>query len=686
MYSFRYGGPQGREMTLVEATDLVVVRTENGQQLDDLNLSEAARDLASSLIPFAAFPEADVVVYQIASQRGMASMSIRNKVRSSFKNEKGIKFAGRVLKDANTGVVFIYTENFFVKFKDGTSEKRCAELLKKHQLSTAEKLVFAENAYFAKADEGTGLKIFEISDALLKEKEVEYCHPELVQEKRYKAVFPMQWHLIKTTVNGKEVDASVNIEEAWKTTKGKGITICVIDDGVDIDHPEFQGAGKVVFPRDTILNTDNARPRGFGDNHGTACAGVACANGTGKASGVAPEAKLMPIRCGGLGSISESKAFAWAADNGADVISCSWGPADGAWDNPNDPLHRMNFPMPDSARLAIDYALTKGRGGKGCVITWAAGNGNESVDLDGYAAYPPIIAVAACNDRSKRSVYSDFGKAIWLSFPSNDIFAPRINPVRPLTPGIWTTDRVGERGYNPGTPNAEGTVGDKEGLYAADFGGTSSACPGAAGVIALVLAVNPKLTAAEVKNLLRNSCDQIDPEKGAYDANGHSIFYGYGRINPAKAVDNAKGLQQGPQNVKVSGMAHFSPGAKVKISEGKWTSDNQEFNRLVGLELKLDPATPELSIQYRLNLARIGTTPWAVNGDFTGVLNQNRRAIGLEIRLIGPAASQFSVAYEAKIVGRTTVVKARDGQVCGSAGLSGSSIQEIRVMIEKRSS
>jgi hypothetical protein len=42
--------------------------------------------------------------------------------------------------------------------------------------------------------------------------------------------------------------------------------------------------------------------------------------------------------------------------------------------------------------------------------------------------------------------------------------------------------------------------------------------------------------------------------------------------------------------------------------------------------------------------------------------------------------------YEAKIVGRTTTVKARDGQVCGSAGLSGSSIQEIRVMIEKRSS
>ena len=67
------------------------------------------------------------------------------------------------------------------------------------------------------------------------------------------------------------------------------------------------------------------------DNHGTPCACVAAASGI-KASGVAPEAMLMPIRLrSGLGSMSEATAFKWAVDHGADIISCSWGPDDGDW-------------------------------------------------------------------------------------------------------------------------------------------------------------------------------------------------------------------------------------------------------------------------------------------------------------------------------------------------------------------
>ncbi len=160
----------------------------------------------------------------------------------------------------------------------------------------------------------------------------------------------------------------------------------------------------------------------------------------------------MPIRlASSLGSQHEADAFQWAADHGADVISCSWGPRDGAWFNPDDPLHTAVTPIPASTRLAIDYASTTGRGGKGCVILFAAGNGNESVDNDGYASYPRVIAVAACNDRGVRSIYSDFGRAVWCAFPSNDVAFPAANHPAPLTSGIWTTDRRGAQGYNPGT-------------------------------------------------------------------------------------------------------------------------------------------------------------------------------------------------------------------------------------------
>jgi subtilisin family serine protease len=367
---------------------------------------------------------------------------------------------------------------------------------------------------------------------------VVYCHPELIQERRRKQVFPQQWHLKATTVNNVTVNAHVNVEAAHAITRGAGVTIAVIDDGADIDHPEFGGAGKIVAPRDATLRTSDPRPQDDGDNHGTACAGVACANGVEGASGVAPLAKLMPIRlAAGLGSIKEAEAFRWAADNGADVISCSWGPADGQWWNANDPLHTRFVPLPASTKDAIDYVVTTGRGGKGCVVLFAAGNGNESVDNDGYASYDKVVAVAACNDQSKRSVYSDFGKAICCAFPSSDFGHAPFNHPEALTPGIWTTDRLGNFGYNPGDLR----FGDVAGKFTNDFGGTSSACPGAAGVTALVLSANTALRWNEVKDILRRACDRIDPQGGQYDANGHSKFYGHGRLNAETAVKLAKG-------------------------------------------------------------------------------------------------------------------------------------------------
>jgi subtilisin-like proprotein convertase family protein len=218
------------------------------------------------------------------------------------------------------------------------------------------------------------------------------------------------------------------------------------------------------------------------------------------------------------------------AQHGADVVSCSWGPVDGEWWNRNDPQHRAVVDLPDSTRLAIDWAVENGRNGKGCVITWAAGNGNESVDNDGYASYVRVIAVAACSDRGKRSVYSDTGNALWCAFPSSDFTSPQ------LTPGIWTTDRSGGSGYNPGAPNANG---DDAGAYTQELGGTSSACPGAAGAAALVIARNPNLRWDEVKDVLKRCCTRIDNSGREYDANGHSKQYGDGRLDAGKAVELA---------------------------------------------------------------------------------------------------------------------------------------------------
>ncbi|MFG0262436.1 MAG: S8 family serine peptidase, partial [Novipirellula sp. JB048] len=327
---------------------------------------------------------------------------------------------------------------------------------------------------------------------------------------------------------------------AHEMTRGSDVTIAVIDDGFDIDHPEFSRPGKVVAALDVVSASSDPRPQDpyldTPDDHGTACAGVACASGVDGAIGVAPESRLMPIRLmANLGSMAEAKAFQWAADHGADVISCSWGPEDGPWYAPQDPRHDRIHRLPTSTRLAIDYALSRGRGGIGTSVLFAAGNGNESVENDGYASYEKVIAVAACNDRGTRSVYSDYGPSIWCCFPSSDFeFLEEQHPA-PLTTGIWTTDRSGSRGYNSGVLHA----GDANGHYTNSFGGTSSACPGVAGVVAMMLSVNPDLTPLEIKDLLRRCCDRIDPDGAQYDASGHSESYGYGRINARRAVELA---------------------------------------------------------------------------------------------------------------------------------------------------
>jgi hypothetical protein len=129
--------------------------------------------------------------------------------------------------------------------------------------------------------------------------------------------------------------------------------------------------------------------------------------------------------------MSEAESFAWAVDHGADVISCSWGPDDGGG----------AMPLPDVTRVAIDDALQRGRGGRGTPIVWAAGNGGEDVELDGYASYDGVIAVAACDYRARRCRYSDYGPSVFYSFPSgrNDDGSDH---------GIFTIDRRGRAGYN----------------------------------------------------------------------------------------------------------------------------------------------------------------------------------------------------------------------------------------------
>jgi subtilisin family serine protease len=333
---------------------------------------------------------------------------------------------------------------------------------------------------------------------------------------------------------------------AWQITAGSpGIAIAIIDDGVDVDHHAF--LDRLLQHYNAIDKSDNPRPpleKFEAYLHGTACAGLAvgASSATVGTSGVAPGCRLMGVRLlervipttaqqaintalAGEDKLAVARALSvvqpyreltsisWAAKNGADVISNSWGPPDGY------AKHGRVYPMDDGVQLAVAYAVEKGRGGKGCVICWAAGNGDESISGDGYASHPDVLAVAACTVDGTRAAYSDYGPEVAITAPGGG-----------YSDGLLTTVSVDLAGREK---------------YRYDFNGTSAATPIVAGVAALLLSQYPELTRSQVYDILKASADKIDPAGGQYDSNGHSPYYGYGRVNAAKALAEAETRQHG---------------------------------------------------------------------------------------------------------------------------------------------
>lgn len=293
--------------------------------------------------------------------------------------------------------------------------------------------------------------------------------------------------------------------------RGEGATIAVVDDAVDTRHPEF--AGRVVSAWDASTGGASSLPRGW-QPHGTKVAGLALASGI-HVSGLAPAARLMGVRVPALtiaaGDPTEAHAIRWAAEHGADVICCAWAPR-----NPT----AESGQLPEHTRDAIDDALRYGRRGKGCVIVFSSGNDGCDIAVNGYASHPGVIAVGACNTRDKHANYSGWGASLWCVFPSND-------PDDPIGAGAsaLTTAPVGSF-----------LLGD---TFYTRFGFTSAACAAVAGIAALILSAAPHLRAGEVRSLLASACIPIDVEQGEYDSAGHSPVYGYGRVDPRRAVSLA---------------------------------------------------------------------------------------------------------------------------------------------------
>jgi subtilisin family serine protease len=274
---------------------------------------------------------------------------------------------------------------------------------------------------------------------------------------------------------------SYGITRAWDTTRGAGVTVAVIDTGIDGSHPDLTGT--VVGGTDVsgVGAANGQKPIGADSQHGTMVASMLAGHGHGAGDGVigvAPAAKLLAVSVGfGVGSSDSddqiARAVRWSVDNGADIINMS--------------LTRNTLDWPTSWDDAFLYAMEHG-----VIVVAAAGNrGSGTTEVGAPATMPGVVVVAGVDRNGKASFdASSQGITLTVSAPSEDLV-----------------------GASPGG-----------GYYS--WAGTSGATPLVAGVLALIKASHPNLSAGNIINRLTATATPA----------GDAIVYGSGLMNASAAV------------------------------------------------------------------------------------------------------------------------------------------------------
>ena len=381
------------------------------------------------------------------------------------------------------------------------------------------------------------------------------------------------WGLNNTGQTGGTPDADIDAPEAWDISTGSSsVVVAVLDTGVDYNHPDLidnMWINQDEIPDngiddDTNGYIDDVLGWNFEDedndpidfySHGTHCSGIIGAvgnNGTGVA-GVNWQVSIMPLRIIGYqdheGFCSDAaEGIIYAVDNGAHIMSCSW------WTDQH---------YSQTLEDAVAYSNQRG-------VLLAAAAGNQSRDSDDPAfqvwpaewPYENIISVAATDHRDYRAWFSNWGLV------SVDVGAPGEEILSTYWPG-----------------------GDYQ-----SRSGTSMAAPHVAGTLALMLSVNPDLSAAELKNVLFGTVDPVSSLQG--------ITVTGGRINAHRALQALSGVQFPP--VAAAGKdLHVLTGSVVQL-------DGSE---------SYDPNLDALTYQWTLfpppGSAAVLTDPGAVNPQFT---------------------------------------------------------------------
>jgi subtilisin family serine protease len=330
-------------------------------------------------------------------------------------------------------------------------------------------------------------------------------------------MFSDQWFLNQPS------DADIDAPEAWDITTGStDIAVAVIDGhGYDMGHAEM--AGKYISPYNAVDDNNDPSASHSEENHGTPCAGIIGAltnNATGVAS-VGYNTRVVPIKMGfnyGSGGTFQTsdlvliRSCEHVMTSPLAIVAVSNSYSMGSWANIQ------------SIRTAFSNMRTDSRGGLGSVVLASTGNDNALNAVAYPFHFAHVVGVGSSDQYDEKSSFSNYGDSTDLAAPGSD---------------IWTIDRTGLQGYSL--------------TNYVDFGGTSAACPVAAGIVGLIASVNPGFTEAQLRNKLYNSCEKV----GGYTySNNPNYSYGtwspqlgYGRVNAFLAVQGGGSPLSPPTNL-----------------------------------------------------------------------------------------------------------------------------------------
>lgn len=380
-------------------------------------------------------------------------------IYKSLKKQNNVKTIEQVVGDTLPVIVSSY---FYVKLKNENDTLLLKQISQATKTDIIRKVSFTTKWYVLEVTRESTSNCLDISNVFAESNYFDKVDPGFVFDFSYNCVsdtrFNEQWSINNTGID-------INACNAWTLTTGNNsVIVAIIDQGIDNDHNEFAGINFI-----TSYDAENrTSPAQLYGDHGTHVCGIISANHNASSiAGVAPGLSIMevshPLTL--IPTLSEDLATGinWAVQNGADILSNSWGDQGGAYYNN---LH--------SALLedAIDNAIDNGRNGLGCVVVFASGNWSPPIDYPAYYR-SEILTVGSIASTGQRSNFSGYGNQLDIVAPGSEILS---------------------------------TIRNNQ--YAS-YNGTSMATPHVSAVAGLILSRNPNLTQLQVANIIESTAQKV---------------------------------------------------------------------------------------------------------------------------------------------------------------------------------